>query len=230
MDARDIMTPEVITVVPETPVQEVARLLADNRISGVPVVKDGKVIGILSEGDLFRRVELGTERHHLHWLELFASARSLASEYVKSRGQTAADVMTRDVASVTPTTPLGKIANILESRRIKRVPVLEDDRLVGIVSRANIVQALASLPPAAQPQAKVSDREIRDALFREMRQHRWSFAPSEANVTVSDGVVYLWGFINSEGERQAMLVAARTIPGVQRVEDRMTYPPLYPAV
>ena len=136
--------------------------------------------------------------------------------------------MTRNVITVTPTTPLGEIARLLETKHIKRVPVVEDGRLVGIVSKANLVQALASVPPAAQPKAKVSDREIREALFHELRQRKWVFAPSEANVTVNDGVVYLWGFIDSESARQAMLVTARGIPGVQRVEDRMEYPPHYP--
>lgn len=229
MDARDIMTPEVIRVEPDTPIQEIAKLMAGNRISAVPVAKDGELVGIVSEGDVFRRIEFGTERHRSHWLEFFTSGATLASEYVKARGQTAGDIMTRDVITVTPATPVGKIARLLETKHIKRVPVVENGRLVGIVSRANLVQALASLPPAAQPKAKVSDREIRDALFRELRQRKWAFAPTEANVTVNDGVVCLWGFINSETARQAMLVAARGIPGVQRVDDHMEYPPIiYP--
>ena len=230
MDARDIMTPEVIRVAPDTPIQEIAKLMAENRISAVPVAKDGELVGIVSEGDVFRRVELGTERHRSHWLEFFTSGTTLASEYVKARGQIAGDIMTREVITVTPATPIATIARLLETKHIKRVPVVEDGRLVGIVSRANLVQALATLPPAAQPKVKVSDREIRDALFRELRQRKWAFAPTEANVTVNDGVVSLWGFINSETARQAMLVAARGIPGVQRVEDHMEYPPIiYPA-
>jgi CBS domain-containing protein len=230
MEARDIMTPEVIRVEPDMPIQEVAKLMAENRISAVPVAKDGELVGIVSEGDMLRRVELGTERHRSHWLEFFTFGTTLASEYVKAHGQTAEDIMTRDVITVTPATPVGQIARLLETKHIKRVPVVEDSRLVGIVSRANLVQALASLSPAAQPKAKVSDREIREALFREMRQRKWAFAPSEANVTVTDGVVSLWGFINSESARQAMLVAGRGIPGVQRVEDHMKYPRIYPYV
>jgi CBS domain-containing protein len=228
MEARDIMTPNVVRVGPDMPVGQAAKLMMDNQISAVPVVKDGELIGIVSEGDLFRRAELGTERHHSHWLEMFASGTSLAWDYVKSHGQTVADVMSRDVITVAPDTSLGEVAHILETRHVKRVPVLEEGRLVGIVSRANLVQVLA-MQPAPPPQgAIVNDRKIRNALFEEMRRHKWAFAPTEANVTVENGVVYLWGFINAEVERDAMVVAARGIPGVKRVEDRMAHPPVYP--
>ena len=118
------------------------------------------------------------------------------------------------------------VATILESKHIKRVPVVEDGRLVGIISRANLLQALATLPTPPPTSATISDRQIRQAFFEEMRRHKWaSPAPTDANVTVKDGVVYLWGLIHSDSERQAMLVAARGIPGVKRVEDRTpTYP------
>lgn len=228
MEARDVMTPDVINVGPDAPVAEVAKLMMDNRISAVPVVKDGELIGIVSEGDLFRRAELGTERRHSHWLEMFASGTSLAWDYVKSHGQTVGDLMSRNVITVAPDTSLGEVAHILETRHVKRVPVIEDGRLVGIVSRANLVQALATQPAPSPQGAIVNDRKIRSALFEEMRRHKWAFAPTDANVTVENGVVYLWGFINSEVEREAMVVAARGIPGVQRVEDRMAYPPVYP--
>ena len=146
MEARDVMTPDVIRVGPDMSVPQVAKLMVDSRISALPVVKDGKLIGIVTEGDLFRRGELGTERRRTHWLEMFASGTSLAWDYVKSHGQTVGDVMSDEVVAVAPTTPLAEIANILETRHIKRVPVVEDGRLVGIVSRANLVQALATLP------------------------------------------------------------------------------------
>ena len=97
---------------------------------------------------------------------------------------------------------------------------------MGIISRANLLHALATLPPPLPTSATISDRQIRDALFEEMSRHKWASAPTDANATVKDGVVYLWGFINSENERQAMVVAARGIPGVKGVEDRMAYPPI----
>jgi CBS domain-containing protein len=228
MEARDVMTPNVVSVTQDMSVREVARLMVDNRISAVPVVKGGKLVGIVSEGDLFRRAELGTERHRSHWLEMFASGTNLAWDYVKAHGQTVGDVMSQDVITVTPTTPLGEVANLLESRRIKRAPVVEDGRVIGIVSRANLVQALANFFVPAEDNTIVGDRQVRNALFEEMRRHKWAFKPTDASVTVKDGVVYLWGCINSENERQAMLVAARSVPGVKRVEDRMGYPPIHP--
>jgi len=226
MEARDVMTLGVVTVGPDMPVAQVAKLMLDNRISGVPVLTDDKLVGIVSEGDFLRRAELGTERHHSRWLEIFATGTSLAGEYVKTHGQTAGDVMSRDVVTVVPNTSLRDVATILESKQIKRVPVVEEGRLVGIISRANLLHALATLPTPPPTSATISDRQIRDALFEEMRRHKWASAPTDANATVKDGVVYLWGFINSENQRQAMLIAARGIPGVKEVEDRMAYPPI----
>ena len=230
MEAHDVMTPEVICVGPDMPVTDVAKLMVQNRISAVPVLKDGKLVGIVSEGDLFRRAELGTERRRSHWLEMFASGTALASEYVKSRGQSVGDVMTRDVVTVTPTTSLREVAHMLETRHIKRVPVLEGERLVGIVSRANLIQALAMQSVASSGNEPVNDRKIRTALFEEMARHKWAFAPTSANVTVEDGVVYLWGSVLTEAQREAMIVAARGIQGVKRVEDRMMEVPVYPLV
>lgn len=230
MEAHDVMTPDVVFVGPDMPVTDVARLLVENRISAVPVLKDGRLIGIVSEGDLFRRAELGTERHRSHWLDMFASGTALASEYVKSRGQTAEDVMTRDVVTVAPHTAVRDIADTLETRHIKRVPVLDGDRLVGIVSRANLIQALAMQPATASATAPTSDRAIRDALFKEMAQQKWAFSPTSSNVTVENGVVYLWGAVLSDAQREAMIVAARAIPGVRGVEDRMMEVPVYPVI
>jgi CBS domain-containing protein len=146
MEARDVMTLGVVTVGPDMPVAQVAKLMLDNRISGVPVLTDDKLVGIVSEGDFLRRAELGTERHHSRWLEIFATGTSLAGEYVKTHGQTAGDIMSRDVVTVAPDTSLGDVATILESKHIKRVPVVEEGRLVGIISRANLLHALATLP------------------------------------------------------------------------------------
>ena len=147
MRAIDVMTPNVITVDPDTLVQDLAKLLSERNISGAPVVdKTGGIVGIVSEGDLLHRSELGTERHtqkrRAWWLEHFAS--ELARDYVKSHGRTVKDIMTRDVATVSEDTELADIATLLETKRIKRVPVLRDGKIVGIVSRANLVRALAA--------------------------------------------------------------------------------------
>jgi len=164
MHAIDVMTSEVISVDENATVPAVARLLAERGISAVPVVdKDNQVIGMVSEGDLLHRAETGTERRRSWWLEMMASTNSLAGDYIKSHSGRVKDVMTRNVLSVTETTSVGDIAVLLETNRIKRVPVLRDGKLVGIVSRANLVQALAmTIEPLSG--AKADDRGIREGL------------------------------------------------------------------
>src|SRR5215467_281787 len=144
MRATDVMTSEVITVSEDTSVQAVAKLMAEHGISALPVVgRDNQVIGMVSEGDLLHRAETGTERRRSWWLEMMASTNKLAEDYIKSHSGKVKDVMTRNVLSVAETTPIGDIALLLETNRIKRVPVVRDGELVGIVSRAHLVQALA---------------------------------------------------------------------------------------
>jgi CBS domain-containing protein len=146
------MTPDVISATPDTPVSELIRLMLDNRISAVPIVADGAIVGIVSEGDLLRRAETGTERRPSRWLELVTSDSRLAADYTKTHGRKAAEVMTREVVTVADTTPIAEVAKLLETRRIKRVPVVRGGRLVGIVSRRNLLQALGSrLAPNLQP-------------------------------------------------------------------------------
>jgi len=221
MRAADLMTSKVITVHENSTVPEAAKLLAEHRISAVPVVdKDNRVIGMVSEGDLLHRTETGTERRRSWWLEMVASTNKLAGEYIKSHSGRVKDVMTRDVLSVTEETPVADIAVLLETNRIKRVPVLHDGKLVGIVSRANLVRALAMTisEPAGGPEA--GDRTIRDKLLAELKAQRWAEV-SPANVTVKDGIVHLWSSYLSEQEKRALVVAAENIPGVRRVEDHM---------
>lgn len=218
MQARDIMTRNVLTVRAETPVPEIAKLLVEHRISGMPVV-DGQnhVVGIVSEGDLCRRAELGTERRRSRWLEFLTDNAQLAVDYVHAHGQTAADVMTAGVMEVAPDTPVAEIADLFEGRLIKRVPVVEQGRLVGIVSRANLVQAMAVYqPPPATTEE--NDRRIRDDVLSEYARHPWGLR-SESNVVVRDGVVHLWGLVDTEEEYAALRVAAQAVPGVKGVED-----------
>ncbi|HEU0217555.1 MAG TPA: CBS domain-containing protein, partial [Stellaceae bacterium] len=202
-------------------VQAAARLMAERGISALPVVdRKRRVVGIVSEGDLLHRAETGTERRRAWWLDELAATNQLAAEYIKSHGGKVEDVMTRDVVSVTDTTPLADIATLLETHRIKRVPVLRDGRLVGIVSRANLVRALAMTIDEVPSAAEASDRRIREALLAELRGQRWAeVAPG--NVTVRDGVVHLWSSYLSDRERRALIVAAESVPGVRRVEDHM---------
>jgi len=232
MRAIDVMTTGVITVDPDTSVQAVAKLLSERGISGVPVVDAAdRLVGIVSEGDLLHRVETGTERvagrRRSWWLDTIASDQELARDYIKSHGRTAKDVMTREVISVTETTDLADVAMLLDTKRIKRVPVLRDGKLVGIVSRANLVRALAAskTDPAAEP--ATDDRTIRAMLLAELMGQEWFktqdwFKIWAADVIVRDRVVHFWLAANqSEEERRALRVAAQNVAGVRRVEEHI---------
>ena len=221
MQAIDIMTNEVIAIDENATVPAVAKLLAERGISAVPVVdKDNQVIGMVSEGDLLHRAETGTERRRPWWLDMMASTNKLAGDYIKSHSGKVKDVMTRNVLSVTETTPVADIAFLLETNRIKRVPVVRDGILVGIVSRANLVRALAMTISEPVSGSDAEDRTIREKLLAELKAQRWAEI-SPANVTVKDGVVHLWSSYLSEQEKRALIVAAENIPGVRRVEDHM---------
>ena len=227
MRATDVMTTGVITVDENATVSEAAKLLAKHGISAVPVVdKDDRVIGMVSEGDLLHRAETGTERRRSWWLEMVSSTNQLASDYIKSHSGKVKDVMTRDVLSVTEDTPVADIAVLLETNRIKRVPVLRDGKLVGIVSRANLVRALAMTISEEANEGEVDDRSIREKLLAELKAQKWAEV-SPANVTVKDGVVHLWSSYLSEEEKRALVVAAENISGVWRVEDHMRPVPAY---
>jgi CBS domain-containing protein len=221
MRAMDVMTSRVVTIDAEASVQTAAKLMAEHGISALPVVdREKRVIGMVSEGDLLHRTETGTDQRRAWWLDLLSSTNELAGDYVKSHGSRVGDVMTRDVVSVTEETPVADIAILLDTNRIKRVPVLNHGRLVGIVSRANLVRALAMTITQAPSEADADDRATRDRLLAELRSQRWAeVAP--ANITVKDGVVHLWSSYISEAERRALTVAAEGIPGVRRVEDHM---------
>jgi CBS domain-containing protein len=218
MHAADVMTPDVICATPDTPIAELIRLMLDNRISGLPIVADGAIVGIVSEGDLLRRAETGTERRPSRWLELMTSDSRLAANYTRAHGRKAHEVMTREVVTVAETTPIAEIAQLLEARRIKRVPVTRDGRLVGIVSRRNLLQALGSRLSAP---VATDDRTIRDAFYAELRRQPWADGTGSINAVVANGVVHLWGIAPDEQQRQAMVVVAEGIAGVRSVEDHM---------
>jgi CBS domain-containing protein len=221
MKASDIMTSPAITARPGTRVAEIATLLVTNHISAVPILDEGKLVGMVSEGDLMHRQEIGTDRRARGgswWLRLFGDNRA-ASEYVKSHAREARDVMTRDVVSVAPETPVAEIADLLETRGIKRVPVLRDGALVGIVSRANLVQAMALTKHPAQRIQPSGDDAIRGRLLTELERQPW-WRPTRSSVIVKNGIVHYWGTIDSEDERDAARVAAQNISGVHGVDDR----------
>lgn len=220
MKARDVMVSPVITVEPSASVKEVAQILLQHHISALPVVDGaGQLIGIVSESDLMRRADLGTERHRSRWLSaLFVDEERLAAEYVKAHGHKVADVMTKRVITAAPDTPLNDIASLLEKHGIKRVPILENGTLVGIVSRANLIQALAADRKGLN--VPVPDSQLRDRIMSHLNAQPWAHT-SLINVTVNDGIVDLWGLTLSKEEKQALRVAAESIPGVRAVNDNV---------
>ena len=233
MRAMDVMTTDVITVDPETTVQALATLLAERGISGAPVVDaSGRLVGIVSEGDLLHRAEIGTARRHRErrrswWLDHFAA--ELARDYVKSHGRTVKDIMTRDVVTVTEDTDLGEVAALLEAKRIKRVPVTRDGKVIGIISRANLVRALAATKGAPPREGEDDDRTIRARLVAELSREEWAKVWPE-DIIVRDGVVHFWlSSDETEENKQALRVAAETTSGIRRVEEHVVPAPVFPA-
>src|SRR6516165_8507597 len=225
MRARDVMVRAVATTTPETTGEKGARLMINLRISGVPVLdRNGQLAGIVTEGDLLRRAETGTERQRSRWSRWFSANSRLAAEYIKSHARRVEDVMTREVVSVGELASLDEIAELMETKRIKRVPVVQDGKIVGIVSRADLLQVLASGGAASANED--SDRLIRERLLAELRTQQWA-SPVESNVVVSDGVVHFWGTVGSDEERKALRIAAENIPGVRGIEDHTTAGPRY---
>lgn len=226
MQASDVMTTEVITIGPETLVRDIAKLLLEKHISGAPVIgADRRVLGIVSEGDLMRRVEGEAESKHSWWLEALSLTRDRQRDFVKSHGRTAKQVMTPNPITVETTAPVGEIARILEQNRIKRVPVVKDGRLVGIVSRANLLHSLAaSAAEFAGPSA--SDRQLREDVTRKLAKDA-SIDTTMINVVVKDGVVHLWGVVLNETSQEAARVAAENVPGVTRVESQISQLPAW---
>jgi CBS domain-containing protein len=221
------MATKVITVGPQDSVRNVAKLLVTNRISAVPVVDErGQLVGIISEGDLVRRAELDTNHHRSWWLDMFSgkSKEALAKDYLKSRGCKVSDVMTKNVITAKPTTPVRDIAALLEKNHCKRVPIVAKGKVIGIVSRANLIQALASLHNEGE-QNTISDSMIRKKVMKQFKLEKWSKG-SLLNVTVQDGTVKLWGIVDSEAEKDAARVAAELVEGVQGIENNVTVLPV----
>ncbi len=217
MNAHEIMTPEVHIVGPDVSVAEIARTLLKRHISGVPVIEDDKIIGIVSEGDLIHRQEIGTEKRPGSWWLRLCSGERSPIDFIKSHGVTARDVMTHPVITITEDTPLDEIADLFEKNGIKRVPVERDGKLVGIVSRANLLQALTAAPPLAKHHAG-NDEGIRTELLRTLNAEPW-WNNNASHLVVSDGVVHIWGFGGTADIRDATRIAALNVAGVRDIED-----------
>lgn len=222
MKARDLMQQEVVTVTPDTSLKDAVHLMIDRHISGLPVVDEaGTVIGILSEGDLLRRVELGTETSTPAWRTWFVSPGQEARNYVRSHALCVGEVMTMPVACVTPDTDLAQVVALMELRRVKRLPVLESGRIVGIITRRDLVRALETLLPPRDTRP-VADAELRRRVLAALRAQRWTRRfPIE--VKVQHGVVDLVGLVTDEREREGVRVIAENTPGTQAVIDHLLW-------
>lgn len=221
MIVEDIMTTPVISVEPSTTVAEAAKLMLADRISGLPVTaRDGTLVGMLSEGDLLRRGELGTERKRSSWLEFLVGPGKLADEYVRTHGRKVEQVMTSDPVTTRRDAPLEEVVTAMGRHGIKRLPVLENGKVVGIVARSDVLRALARTLPTASPDA-VADDQLRQAVLAEMDKQNWG--GRFIRVHVENRVVTLTGVILDERERPAAKVVAENVPGVKAVVDQLTW-------
>lgn len=220
MKAREVMTSPVVSVDPERTVVDVADLLLTHRISAVPVVLgNDRLIGIVSEGDLTRRAEIGTaERSRAWWRRLLADNTTLAKEYVKAYSTRVGDIMTRKVITVMEDTALADVVTLLEKHRIRRVPVVRGDRVIAIVSRADLIRGLVSARTGQSLSSMLDDDAIRKQVLDALRRRPWA-SIGATDITVRHGIVEYWGLCRSQEGRTAERVVAENIPGVVRVED-----------
>jgi CBS domain-containing protein len=215
MQAQDVMTTVVATIDAGATVQEAATLMLERGVSALPVIdRKERVVGVISEGDLVRRTEIGTGAARSWWLQLLTD--STAQEYLKTHGTSVSDVMTSPAVSVRRATPLHEVARLMEKHRIKRVPVLESGRLVGVVSRADLVRRLAMTPARTAPRAS-SDRALRRQVLKEVA--KTCVDTVYVNITVEGGTVHLWGGSRSAVDQKALRAAAKAVNGVRKVED-----------
>lgn len=219
MQAREVMTRNVVTVGPDTTVGEIAAILVRHRISAVPVVSGTELLGIVSQTDLAHRSETGTEKRRKWWLEVFADPDAKAREYIKSHGLRAQDVMTRLVVSVPEGASLAEVADVLDAHRIRQVPVMSDGRLAGMISRADLVRKLAEMKVDA-PAPRPDSGALQKAIWDEIKAQSW-LKSAFVNLAVKDGVVELWGAVDSEEQHRALKVLVEGVPGVRKVTERV---------
>jgi len=221
MRAHQIMTRNTITVLPETPLLEAAQKMLENHVSGLPVLDaTGRLVGIVSESDFLRRSEIGTQQRRPRWLQFFLSPSHSADDFIHERGRKVADVMTSDPIVVDESTQLDELVRLMETNGIKRLPVLRDDRLVGIITRSNLLQAVASMAKEI-PDPTADDDHIRERIIRTLEATDWR--PTGLQVAVRNGVVHLHGLIFNDSARRASIVAAENTAGVKQVRDHLCF-------
>jgi CBS domain-containing protein len=226
MRAHQIMTRKVISVKPGTSITDAANIMLQQHISGLPVVNEiGDLVGIISEGDFIRRAEIGTQRKRGRWLRILVGPGRAANDYVRERGRKVGEIMTPDPLTVTEDATLDEIVEVMEKKHVKRLPVLRKDNLVGIVTRANLLQAVADLARDV-PDPTADDDHIRNRVFAAIENNDWS--PIALTVTVRNGVVHLGGVISEERSRQAAIVAAESVSGVKKIHDHLCWVELIP--
>ena len=221
MRAHQIMTRNAITVLPGTPIIEAARKMLENHLSGLPVLdQSGRLVGIASESDFLRRSEINTQHRRPRWLQYFLSPAHSADDFIHERGRKVEDVMTRDPIAAGEDTPLDELVRLMEKNGIKRLPVLRDDKLVGIITRANLLQAVASMAREI-PDPTADDEHIRDRIIRTLEATDWR--PIGLQVAVRNGLVHLHGLIINDSSRRASIVAAENTAGVKEVHDHLCF-------
>ena len=222
MKVSDVMARRVISILPEASILEAVKLMLKNHISGLPVIDDrGKLVGILTEGDLLRRPEIGTERRRSRWLNALFGPGEAADAYVHSHSRKVKDVMTRDPVTVRESTPLHEVVHLMERRNIKRLPVTRAAKVIGIISRANLIRALAGLHRVGRASER-SDSAIRNRILAEIGKQDWAYS-AFVDITVRKGVVDLWGTITDLEQREALRVLAENTPGVKKIEDHLRW-------
>jgi CBS domain-containing protein len=221
MRAHQVMTRAVISVSPDTSIVEAANIMLKRHVSGLTVVgATGKLVGVVSEGDFIRRSEIGTGRKRGRWLKFILGSGRSASDFVHEHGRKVSEVMTTSPVTITEDMALAEIVDLMERNNVKRLPVVNGDKVVGIVSRANLLQAVAGLArEVSDPTA--DDDHIRSRIISAMGKNDW--CPFGLNVIVRDGIVHLSGVITEERARQAAVVAAENVEGVKMVHDHLCW-------
>ncbi len=221
MRAHQIMTRSVITIAPDATILEAAKTMLQHHVSGLPVVDAaGTLVGVVSEGDFIRRSEIGTQRKRGRWLKFLLGTGAAATDYVHEHGRRVSEVMTADPVTVAEDATLEQIVTSMETNGVKRLPVMRGAELVGIVTRANLLQAVASLAREI-PDPTADDDHIRSRVIAAIEKNDWS--PFGLNVIVRDGIVHLSGVITDEGSRRAAVVAAENVAGVNKVHDHLCW-------